>query len=286
MKRILFFFSLLSFLSCRSQNNNVKSSLLWEVSGNGLSKPSYLFGTMHLVCDSDIVITPPLQRAFDATQQLYLELDMDEAGTMLQSMMGMMMKNGESLDKLLPASQYDSVAQKFTSITGIPMVMMKTMKPMMTSAMLYPYLLGCAGQGWDMKFLSMAKNDSKEVSGLEDVSVQLAVFDSIPYKVQAEMLADIVLHLDSTKKSFEVMVNIYKQRDIEKLAVVTAEDKTMKGYEAVMLDNRNKSWIPVIEKSARIHPVFVAVGAAHLGGNNGVVNLLRTKGYTVKPVQF
>jgi uncharacterized protein YbaP (TraB family) len=211
---------------------------------------------------------------------------LDDAGMLFQSVMGMMMKDGETLDKLLPASTYDSVATKFTSITGIPMMMMKTMKPMFTSSMLYPFLLGCEGQGWDMKFAAMAKSASKEVKGLEEVKVQLAVFDSIPYKEQAEMLASMVLNIDSTKNSFKDLLKLYREKDIDKLAAATAEDKSMDKYEAVMLSNRNKNWIPVIEKQIKSMPTFIAVGAAHLGGKNGVIDLLRQKGYTVKPVAY
>ncbi|HEX6915751.1 MAG TPA: TraB/GumN family protein, partial [Chitinophagaceae bacterium] len=85
-----------------------EKSLLWKISGNGLSAPSYLYGTIHIMCPDDIRITPKLEAAFNSTRQLYLELDMDNPAAMAKMMMGMMMTDGSSLQTLLPAKDYDS----------------------------------------------------------------------------------------------------------------------------------------------------------------------------------
>jgi hypothetical protein len=82
------------------------------------------------------------------------------------------------------------------------------------------------------------------------------------------------------------MVEIYKSKDINKLHQMATDDKDFGEYEAVLLNDRNKNWVPVIVNQAQQKPTFFAVGAGHLGGANGVINLLRQQGLSVKPILY
>ena len=116
----------------------------------------------------------------------------------------------------------------------------------------------------------------------------MSLFDSIPLKVQADMLVASLKSKNSGKEEFQEMVKLYLDRDIEKMSgMLSSEtgDKSMAPYEAMMLNNRNANWISKMEKMMHDKSNFFAVGAAHLGGVKGVLNLLRLKGYTVKPLQ-
>jgi uncharacterized protein YbaP (TraB family) len=153
-------------------------------------------------------------------------------------------------------------------------------------AMMYPSLLGCQPEGWEQAFMKMAAEKEMEVKGLEKVEEQIAVLDSIPNKVQADMFRKIMYNLDSAKHSFDEMVDIYKKQDLQTLYQMTVSDKDFGEYDDIMLKQRNTNWIKVMAAAMKKIPSFFAVGAAHLPGNNGVISLLRKQGYKVTPVKF
>ena len=264
----------------------VEKSLLWKIEGNGLSQASYLYGTIHIMCPDDINISDKLLSAFSGTEQLYLELDLDDPNTMLKMMTGMMMNDGGSLKTLLPEKDYDSVSTIFQKKTGMPLNMLNNAKPILLMSMVYPSLLGCTPQGWEQAIMKMAKEKDMEVFGLEKVEEQISVLDSIPYEVQADMFLKTMYNLDSAKLSFDKMVEVYKKQDIQEMINMTSSDEDFGEYEEVMLKNRNHNWIPVIEKAMHEKPTFFAVGAAHLGGDIGVINLLRKQGFKVTAVKY
>jgi uncharacterized protein YbaP (TraB family) len=286
MKKLLLvlpylFSALFSFAQAPNEN-----SLLWKISGNGLTSPSYLYGTIHLMCPDDIDIRPNLSSAFNKTQQLYLEVDMDDLTGMAKMVFGMMMTDGSTLKTLLDEKDYDSLAVIYKKQTGMSLGAMSRMKPIMLMSTIYPSLLGCQPEGWEQAFMKMAKEKKMELLGLEKVEDQISVLDSIPYKVQAEMFLKTMYNLDSTKASFEKMVEVYKKQDLQQLNEMTTSDEDYGDYEDIMLEKRNRNWIPVMTEAMKEKPSFFAVGAAHLVGDHGVINLLRQKGYKVTPVKY
>ena len=261
-----------------------EKALLWKISGNGLKQSSYLYGTIHLMCSEQIKVDSTLKQSFAATKQLYLEINTSDPEMMSKAMQGMLMPEGESLEKLVSKAEYDSMSQIFQDKSGMPMLLMAKAKPMLLMSAVYPSLLGCAPEGWETRFQEMAKEKNLPIKGLETIEFQMSVFDTIPYKAQAIMLRDFLYNLDSTKKSFDEMLSVYLQKDINSLYEMTVKDPDFGNYEALMLNNRNNNWIAAISSAAKVKPTFFAVGAAHLGGEKGVINLLRKKGFKVIPV--
>ena len=265
----------------------LEKTLLWQITGPGMSAPSYLFGTIHLMCPGDIVVAANLAEKFNSTQQLYLELDLDDPTVMLKTMQHIQMKNDTTLKDLLSAPDYDSLVVHFRKLTGMSLEMMTSMKPELIETLMYPALLGCDGaEAWEQKFLQMAKANQMQVKGLETVDDQLKIFDAIPYKTQAEELAQTFNNIDSIKQNFNAMLDLYRQKDLDALHAMMYDDEEFSKYDDLLLKNRNEKWIPVIIEEAKLKPTFFAVGAAHLGGDNGVIALLQKKGYTVHPVQY
>lgn len=262
-----------------------EKTLLWEISGKGITKSSYIYGTYHLVCPADLQVSSVIKQKFANTQQLYLELDMDDPGMQMKTMQFALMQDSSTLKSLL-GKDYDSVASIFNRKTGLPMAFMGKVKPAVLAMMLYPSMMECTPEAWEMVFTQMAKDRNIEVKGLETVEFQMGIFDSIPYKEQAQQLKETVFKYDSLAKESKKMVQLYKNKDLQALYAQLQKDKDMKEYEDVLLVKRNKSWIPTIEQETKKHPIFIAVGAGHLAGNNGVIALLRKKGYTVKPVSY
>ena len=119
----------------------------------------------------------------------------------------------------------------------------------------------------------------------ETIEYQLSVFDSIPYKSQAEMLVETIKMGSEGSSSFQELVDMYKTQDIEAMYMTMQDDQMGGGdFEDVLLTNRNRNWIPIIDQMVREKPSFIAVGAGHLGGPHGVVRLLQEAGFTMTPI--
>ena len=285
MKLINTISSLLLFLSFAIAQAPKEKALLWKISGNGLQKPSYLYGTIHVMCPDQIKVDALLNQSFTATQQLYLEINTSDPDMMSKAMKGMLMDKGQSLENLVSKTDYDSMSHIFMDRASMPIQLMAKAKPILLMSAVFPSLLGCAPEGWETRFGELAKNRKIPTKGLESIEYQFKVLDSIPYKVQASMLKEFLFSLDSTKKSFEEMLAVYLKKDINALYEMTVKDPDFGNYEALMLNNRNNNWIPVITAAAKEKSTFFAVGAAHLGGEKGVISLLRKKGFIVTPVE-
>ena len=262
-----------------------EKTLLWEVSGKGITKPSWLFGTIHLMCSDQLKMPKTVEEKFNTSRSLFLEIKMDDPDMMKEMMMGMQMKDSSTLENLM-GNKFDSVSHIFQTTTGLPLKMLNTAKPFMLISMLYPSLLACTPASWESIFEKMAQDKGIEIQGLEKLQDQMDIFDKIPYKVQSDMFVKMILNIDSSKKDFNEMLDVYKNKDINQLNVLTNKEEDFGKYTDILLDNRNHNWIPVIGEQAKKMPTFFAFGAGHLGGEKGVINLLRKAGFTVSPVFY
>jgi uncharacterized protein YbaP (TraB family) len=283
MKRILL--SLLALFATQAEAQNLEKSLLWKISGNGIKEASYLYGTMHITCDA--TLPQKAIKALDATNQLYLELNMDDP-TLQQSMMqSMMMKDGKTMSSLVSEEDFKIVDEFLTKQLGYSAQVLNTFKPFMVSAMLYPKMIDCAMQSVEGNLMTVIKEQQEEVFGLESIEEQMNVFDAIPDEVQMkELVKTAKNNLEKDKKEMELLLEIYKSEDINAIYTVSqeSENEITSKFEEILLSNRNKNWIPIIEKVAKEKATFFGVGAGHLGGEMGVIQLLRKKGYKVEAV--
>ncbi|UFH52355.1 TraB/GumN family protein [Spirosoma sp. KNUC1025] len=265
------------------------NALLYEVTGPGLPKPSYLYGTFHLVCPTDLTITDAMKKAVGESQQVYLELDMDDPTMMADMQKAMMMPAGKTLKDMLKPEDYTVLDSYLNQKMHIGLAQMGMLKPIALLSMMYMTILPCQPASYDLTFAQMAASEKKEVFGLENLSDQLKAIDKIPMEEQLKGLVDMAKKPEEAKKEFSDFIALYKKHDMAKLmnAMKTSEFNggDFSQYEEGLLTERNTSWIPVIEKAAKEKPTFFAFGAGHLGNEKGVVNLLRKKGYTVKPVE-
>ncbi len=280
---------IISFLTLFTGSNVIShhaidKSLLWEVTGKNISKPSYLFGTIHVMCSNNLIVDTLMSEKFNQAEQLFLELNIDDIKLLSGAMQQMMMKDNITLHDLLTKEAYDSTAQNFEELTKIPLALVSKLKPIMAMSFIYPAIMGCQPEAWEQKFAEMANEKNIPLKGLETVQQQVDVLDSIPLKVQANLFANALKDIDSLKKSFNIMLQLYKEKDIEALYKQTESEEDFSEYEGVLINNRNTDWVSTIISEAYQKPTFFAFGAAHLAGENGVINLLRKKGYTVKPV--
>ena len=278
-------FSSLYFTQIYGQKE--KKSLLYEISGNGLSQPSYLYGTIHIICKDDFVMTEVTKQKFSEAQQVYLELDMDDPKMMPEMMKSMYMTDGSTLKTLMSEADYQKVSQFFKDSLKTNIEMLDKMKPFVLSSMTIPKLIACPSQSYEETFVKMAKKDNKEVLGLETVEEQFGALDKMGMKKQADlMLVKMIENWNDGKQELKQLITDYKNQDVEAMYEDMAKSKTMDAqFEEDLLATRNKNWISKIQKITREKPTFFAVGAGHLGGKKGVISLLKNEGFTVKAVK-
>lgn len=261
------------------------NALLWEISGNGLSKPSYLYGTIHMICAKDFFLGEQLKKKFSSTSKLYLEIDMDDP-SMNMKMLQLSMLKDKKLKDFFTENDYGKLNNFFKDSIGMPLTFLGTMKPFVLFSIITLKTLPCEKQeSYEMTFVKMAKDQGKEVLGLETVEDQIKVFDEMPDTTQAQMLMSYVNNFDEQKKEFSKMIGFYKNQNLDSLYEQITSSPDIAGSEDALLYNRNQNWIPTIEKATKEEPIFFAVGAGHLAGEKGVINLLRKKGYTVTPIK-
>jgi uncharacterized protein YbaP (TraB family) len=262
----------------------IENALLWQVSGQGLSSPSYVYGTVHIICKEDFQFSGTLKEKFREAKNIYLELDMDDPNMMMK-MASLSMMKGQSMKDLMSPADYTYLSAYVKDSLGMPMMLFNKMKPITLMSLLYTKALPCsASESYEQTMVAMAKQQKKDIKGLEKIEDQMAVFDKIPDSVEAKMILDMIKNMPEQKAQFAQMVAAYKKEDLKSLSNAMSESPEWKGFEDIMLTNRNKNWIPVMETAMKESTTLFAVGAGHLYGKEGVINLLRQAGYTVTPV--
>jgi len=282
MKSFFLFLFLCAGISVHAQKEN---SLLWEISGNGLSKPSYVFGTIHMICKEDFFMPDVVKQKFESSQHVFLEMDMDDPKMQGKMMKLAMLPAGENLKKLF-GNDYPMVDSFFKAKAGMGLAVFNQFKPMMVMSMLYLKMLPCTQtESYETTFMAMAKQQQKDLKGLETIEDQMQVFDNIPDSVEAANILKMIKDFDAQVKQFADMVAVYKEQNIQKLYASVSSSPDLMEAQDDLLKKRNSNWIPVMEQYMKEGQSFFAVGAAHLGGDIGLIALLKKAGYKVKAIK-
>ena len=294
MKKAIFYSLLMIFfLGCKAQKTPTfvqqknGNTLLWEVSGNGLEKPSFLFGTFHLLCKQDIHFSDQLKKAVNYSDEIYMEMDMDDPSTMLSGMMYMNMRGDTTLADLYTDKEYARLKNYFSDTLKMPLTLLQKAKPYFLVALLYPRMMSCSSPaGVEEELVKLAKEDKKEIQGLETMQFQASVFDSIPYQWQAKELLKNIDSFSTNKEEFETMLNFYKNQQMDSIKTMLGKSEFGSDkYDDLLLNDRNKKWVTKLDSIMKKESVFVAVGAGHLVGDKGLISLLRKQGYSVEPLE-
>ena len=262
-----------------------KSSLLWEVTGNGIAKPSYLFGTFHLIYKEDFEITSTLKQKFNTTEKLFEEMKMDDPS--IQMKMMAQMKSDKSLKELYDSNNYKMLADSFQKITGMPLGFFNNYKPFLATTMLTQKMLSCKEIIQpETEFIKLAKEKNIEIFGLETIEDEMKAIDKMPLDSQLHSIIKTVGNFDSVKQMMTSIVEVYKKRNPDELYKFMKLNGVDDAFETAMLEERNNNRLPTIITNIKKQATFFAFGAGHLCGKNGIINLLRKKGYKVKPIQY
>ncbi len=273
-----------------AQSTKEQKTLLWKISGNGLEKPSYLFGTIHMLCAEDAVLSPAMRKIIQECDEVYFEVDMDNLFEMLGAMNKMKMTGDTTLRDLLNETDYKVVKNYFESKSSmLPFSMLEKFKPILAASTLEQKALPCDNTAMmEQVIMDRAKEYGKKIKGLETMAYQAGVLDSIPYKLQAEQLVSYINNVgkdNEEARQMEEMFKAYKSQDLQKLEeMMIGSDAGMAGFTDIMLYHRNENWVNKLKILLPGKSLLIAVGAGHLPGERGVIKLLRKEGYTVTPV--
>jgi uncharacterized protein YbaP (TraB family) len=264
-------------------------TLLWRISGKGITRPSFLFGTMHILCANDAMLSDSLKAVIAECDEVYFEINLSDMSGMIKAMQYMQMNGNEKLSDLLKPKDYARVKDYFTKHASmLPFGMLERFKPMLISGLIEEQGLGCqTTDGVELQIMKALKEQEpkKPINGLETAAFQAGLFDSIPYEKQAKELVDYLDSMDENKKITQQLAALYTSQDLDGIqALSDKDDPEMSGYMDLLLYNRNKKWAKELDGLLRSKSLLIAVGAGHLPGQQGVIELLRKEGYTVDPV--
>lgn len=278
------FFSISVFAQKRQVNDN--KSLLWRISSKDMKKPSYLFGTIHLICPEDYVWTEKMKQSFISADEVCFELDLDDPNMMVQVATGMINTNGKTLKEYFSEADYQKLSQYVSDSLKMSISLFQQMKPVALQTLFTTQNTSCQNPvSYESNLVEEAKAQKKEIVGLESVSEQLDLFDNLPVDSVIKEIMNTVNGLQTDNTDFAKLINAYKKQDLPALYKLIKEssemDKDLDGF----LDVRNEKWIPRMIEKMDNKSMFFAVGAGHLYGDNGLIDLMRKAGYTVTPIK-
>ncbi|HVK96645.1 MAG TPA: TraB/GumN family protein, partial [Flavisolibacter sp.] len=224
-----------------SQSNN---TLLWKISGKNLDRPSYLFGTMHLLCADDLELSDSLKGAIKRADNVYLELEMDNLFEMIGAMQHMQMRNDTTLADLLTEKEYEKVKLHFSkNKLMLPFSMLETYKPLLTASLLAEQQVnGCDNMiSMEQIIMKEAKSNGKKIKGLETMNYQLAIFDRIPYSFQAKELYKMITTTEKGDgNELKKLTDAYLSQHLEKMEEMSkSENMGIKNFTDILLYERN-----------------------------------------------
>ncbi|MBL7765953.1 MAG: TraB/GumN family protein [Chitinophagaceae bacterium] len=265
---------------------NAHKSLLWRVTGKGLKKPSYIFGTIHMICEEDYFFTSAMQEAFQKSDRLVLEIDLSDPASSQSNLSLMLLPEGRTLrDFFSTDERYQSFAEKFKEQSGFELNQVKQMKPLAILSILLANANTCVNTAsYEMKLMKMGEGRHMPVKGLETTDAQMAIFDRMTAPEIEALLMESVGDPKQAMGEQQKMIEHYKAQDVESLYKLITASPEFKGHEGQLINDRNQAWVKILPAWFIEASCFVAVGAGHLSGASGVLNLLRHAGYQVEAV--
>lgn len=285
LKNVLTTLMLVMFVFQAFAGEKEEKSLLWKISGNGLKENSYLFGTIHMICKDQFYMDERIENALASSKVLAMELNMADPNLMAEMQKLSVNPGFANIKGEFSAEQASALDKFLTTSYGAGLDQLGILKPFVLSSMVLVKMLPCTEQSsYELFLTEKAKEQSKTVKGLETVAFQMGVFDQIPQKLQIDELGKMVTNPEGMDE-FDKLVEAYLDQDLDRLYDLITENDMFREYGNLLLEDRNKNWIPKIEEMVKEQTTFIAVGSGHLGSETGVIALLRKAGYTVEAVK-
>lgn len=266
----------------QGKKQNSENSVLWEVTGNGLSQASYITGTCHIMCSKDFEIKPKVVKALEKADRFVTEINYTDPKEMA-AMQGMFQTDKKLSDQLTAedAKELDKILADY----GTNLKNMDNSSSQALYALISMKAVPCPQteiKSYEIELLQTALKNKKSIDGLEKVEDQLTSIN------KAYDLKEVIKQLKNGREYealLKGMIDAFKKEDVQSVYSLFKNDKFMSDkQEKAMLTDRNKNWVEKMPAMMQKGTNLFAVGGAHLMGDNGIIKLLRAKGYTVKPV--
>jgi uncharacterized protein YbaP (TraB family) len=266
---------------------SVPRNPVWRVETAG--NTVYLLGSVHLLKKENYPLPEALEKAFSDSRKLVLEVNLDslEAPSTQQMILAKGLNpEGKSLSQILSPETYQ-LARKQIEAMGLNLERFEVVKPWLLSLTLTTLAMQRLGfepqYGIDKHFFDKAGTEHKEILSLETAEYQLDRFDGMSVKMQETFLLQTLREIDTLGKEFEEIVSAWRAGDTKILESTLLESFTEfpEAYQ-LLVSERNSNWLPQIEAFLKQKENYlVVVGAGHLIGKDGLISLLRSKGYSV-----
>jgi uncharacterized protein YbaP (TraB family) len=260
------------------------NSLLWEISGNGLGKPSFLFGTVHIIDSAYYFMDEIVIEKLMSCDKVAFEVDKSDS-LFLQKTAAVLMMRNDSLDNIISKEDYEKVKIFFAERLSLPLDKLKKIKPYYLTSFVASVSLPANIMSYEEELMKIASKQDKEIRGVSTVEKESEILvDRVPLEIQAKMLLEAIDSVDNMVEMRDKLIKAYLESDIDSFyAITTSENK----YEIVnesMFEKRHELWIPNMIQLMSKYSCFFAVGVAHLAGEHGLIELLKLQGYKVKPI--
>ncbi len=267
-----------------------KNSLLWMVTKNDSKDTSFVFGTMHLIQKEYFYFPDMLKELIKGSDKVVLEVG-DEINNPLKAMALLRLEDGKNLFDFFDEKQTDSIIEWAESDLGMTESMFRMsfgqMKPFAVVSLASAEDMMSDSESYEQTIMEIQKEAGIKLEGLESLEEQMGIFDDLTDEEQATMVMDAIRGGEEAEKQLEDMLRLYRDQNIDSMYLMIHEEgDVMSDKENEFLTNRNQKWIPRMEEIMKGNRVFFAVGAAHLGGKDGVLELLRREGYKVTSIKL
>lgn len=275
------------FVVCLPFTVQAERGILWKVQQPQNNNASYILGTMHSDDPRLTRLPPRVAQAFSASKSFTAELKLD-LSTMLQAQLMTMLPADQRLQQILGEQRYQQ-SMKLLAQHGVPELMGMRMKPWAIAAQLSMPRQN-SGLFLDLQLYQQAVEKGLPVYGLESIDEQLKPFESLTMEQQITLLDDAIKRYSGLPATIEKLMQYYLQRDLDGMLSFSNEqmdsgDKVVSElFKRDLIDKRNRTMVVRMQARLSEGDAFIAVGALHLPGEQGILKLLRQQGYRVEAI--
>lgn len=263
------------------ENNTLENSVLWKIEHINMEKPSYLLGTLHMMCSEDFEILDKVNLALQNTDALVLEVnlfDPKEVKAMQNSML-----NSKKISEELSSLQFSELDGLVQKVLQMPLTTLDNYGLSTVYSAMFSKMLPCTDlKSMEAELVQLANKKGTPIKSLETVTAQM---DFLKKAFPTDFMFTQIMLYESYQKDFIKAITFYKREDITSaVSLLTKADYMNENASKYMQTIRNKNWISKMPRIMEEGSVLFAVGSAHLTGKDGLIYLLRQKGYQVTPI--
>jgi uncharacterized protein YbaP (TraB family) len=290
----LFIIGMLAGYHSKAQTKSATPTNLYAITGNGLKDTSWLFGTYHLIKDSYLKEVQVVNKVFKKAKEVVVEIVIDSSKLMAAYASGMMLD--KKLTDLLDKPFSDSLDVELKATLGAGLEQLNPLKPMnIMVALSITYLMKenesmikkYTGKPLDVFFAEQGKQTGKSITALETIEEQMDVlFNKTSLEEQISQLKSFIRTKNENIKSGNELMNSWFAHDLNKMYKLSEDAMKLYGGEEDLIKNRNDNWMKKLPGIVGNQSTFIAVGALHLPGKDGLIKQLQQKGYTLTPIKL